>query len=49
MKLLTILFMIFVYEVTSQTTSCDDNESKLAAITKLICKTNTTTTGPKGF
>ena len=49
MKLLTILFMIFVYEVTSQTTSCDDNESKLAAITKFICNNTTTANGPKGF
>ena len=31
------MFMLFLYKVTCQTSSCDDNESKLAAVTNLVC------------
>jgi len=51
-----ILTLILLHEVATQTSSCDENESKLAAVTNLICNGVITPTtrvkkgkkGPKG-
>ena len=48
MKLLFIIFLIYFHGVVSQTATCDDSESKLAAITKFICNSTTNVNGPKG-
>ena len=32
-----ILTSILLHEVATQTSSCDENESKLAAVTNLVC------------
>jgi len=56
MKFFFFIFLLFIYKVTCQTSSCNENESKLAAVTNLVCndvsKSITTVTrgkkGPKG-
>ena len=56
MKFFFFIFLLSFYKVTSQTSSFDDNELKLAAVTNLVCndvsKSITTVTrgkkGPKG-
>ena len=37
MKLFIIILIFVLREVNSQTTSCAENESKLAAVTNLVC------------
>ena len=56
MKLFFIICMLFLHKATSQTSSCDANESKLAAVTDLVCSSDTSYNtnvkrgkkGPKG-
>ena len=49
MKLLFIIVLVCFHDVFTQTTTCDNDESKLAAITKFICNNTTNTNGPKGY
>ena len=50
MRLCFIILIIFLHEVICKTTSCDENESKLAEMTNLVCNNATTLQkGPKGI
>ena len=53
MKFIFTIILLFIYKVTCQTSSCNENESKLAAVTNLVCNEvsksfTTVTRGKKG-
>ena len=49
MKFLFTIFLICFHGAVSQTATCNDSESKLAAITKFICNNTTSMDGLKGL